>query len=89
MNYPDCYLHVEECRSGQSWIVPIAENDTINLKTQVQRWIASEFAGELALASELIPKLDGDYYARIMTDGRPPDSVVCWTGGGFYLKASY
>jgi hypothetical protein len=23
-----------------------------------------------------------------MTDGREPDSIVCWEGGGFYIKTS-
>ena len=27
-----------------------------------------------------------DYYATIITDGRPPDSVIVWNSGGFYLK---
>ncbi len=41
---------------------------------------------EFRLDGDLMPKLNGDYYARIMTDGRPPESVVCWSSGGFYLK---
>jgi len=44
------------------------------------------FGGELMLDGELMPRLAGEYYARIMTDGRPADSVICWESGGFYLK---
>lgn len=84
--YPDCYLHIRECRSGQEWIVPIRANAHLSLKKRVKDWCRREFGGELQLDGDFMPKLDGDYYARIMTDGRPPDSVVCWTGGGFYLK---
>ena len=86
--YPDCYLHVRECQSGQEWIVPIGDNDSIDLEKQVKAWVKQEYGDELELSPPLMPKLDGDFYGKIMTDGRPPESVVCWTGGGFYLKAA-
>ena len=86
--YPDTYLHVVECRSGETWIVPIGDNDQINLRDNVAAWVESQFCGELEIDGSMMPKLDGDYYARIMTDGRPPESVVCWDGGGFYLKGT-
>lgn len=89
MKYPETYLHVRECRSDQEWICPIRGNAKLDLKRRVAQWISQEFAGELTLDGEIMPKLDGEFYARIMTDGRPPSSVVCWTGGGFYLKATY
>ena len=84
--YPDCYLHVEEMRSGETWIQPIGPRGTLDIKRQVKRWIKREFQGELMLDGDLMPRVQGDYYAAIYTDGRPPDSVVCWTSGGFYLK---
>lgn len=87
--YPDCYLHVEECRSGQTWIVPMRGNASLNLEKQVKKWVRAEFAGECLLDGKLMPLLQGDYYARIMTDSRPPDSCVSWTSGGFYVKSSY
>lgn len=86
--YPEVYLHVTECRSGESWIVPLRGNSTLDIKHQVEKWAKAQFSGELALDGELMPKLDGDYYASIMTDFRPPDSVVCWSSGGFYLKST-
>lgn len=84
--YPDCYLHIQELRSGQEWIMPLRGNSLLDLKHQIRKWIKQEYCGELALDGEPMPRLDGDYYGKIMTDGRPPDSSVCWTGGGFYLK---
>lgn len=87
-NYPDCYLHVEECRSGQTWVAPIRARQTLDLKRRVKEWIKMQYGGDLSLDGELMPKLQGDYYAKIITDGRPPDSVVCWTSGGFYLKSN-
>lgn len=88
-NYPDCYLHVEECRSGQTYVEPIADNDVLDLETRLEAWVESEFCGELALDGDIMPRLQGDYYAQIMTDGRSPDSGICWQSGGFYLKSTY
>jgi len=84
--YPDCYLHVYECRSGESWIMPIRGNAKLDIERLVKKWADQEYGGELKLDGELMPGLEGDYYAKIMTDGRPPDSCICWTSGGFYLK---
>ncbi len=84
--YPNCYLHVVECRYGQTWIMSLRGNSKLDLKTQIENWIKKEFGGELVLDGEIMPNLDGEYYAKIMTDGRSPESVVCWDGGGFYLK---
>jgi hypothetical protein len=89
MTYPDCYLHVEECRSGETYIVPITGKMVLDLETRLKAWIKKEFCGELALDGDLTPRLQGDYYAKIMTDGRSPDSVVCWESGGFYMKSTY
>ena len=87
--YPDTYLHVQECRSGQEWIVPISPRATLSIERRVDAWIKSEFCGELKRDGEIMPRLEGDYYAKIMMDGRPPDSHVCWKSGGFYLKSTY
>ncbi len=87
--YPECYLHVEECRSGETWIFPLRGNAKLDIKHQVKRWVKQEFGGDLQLDGEPMPKLQGDYYAKIMTNGTPPDSVVCWSSGGFYLSSTY
>ncbi len=88
VTYPDCYLHVTECASGQTWIVPIRGNGSIDCRTQVAKWVKREWSGELAIDGQLMPRLDGDYYAKIITDGRPPESAVVWDSGGFYLKTA-
>ena len=87
--YPETYLHVRECRSGREWVQEIRPRQTLNLRRRVAEWVRAEFGGELVLDGELMPRLDGEFYARIMTDGREPESVICWDGGGFYLKAAY
>jgi hypothetical protein len=86
--YPDCYLHVRDEKSGEEWIEEIGEERLLDLKQLVERWIYDCFGGELKLDGELMPKLSGDYYAKIKTDGRAPDSAVCWDSGGFYLQAT-
>jgi hypothetical protein len=58
----------------------------MDLDALVDAWIASEFCGELQRDGKLMPRLEGDYYAQILTDNRAPDSAVCWTSGGFFLK---
>lgn len=87
--YPDTYLHIEECRSGETYIKPLGDDDVLDLETQLDLWIESEFSGELERDGDIMPRLQGDYYAQIMTDGRAPDSPICWQSGGFYLKSTY
>lgn len=89
MKYPDTYLHVLEQRSGQTWIVPIGPDEPLAIEERIAKWVESEYCGELEVD---LPFADGcgkscvDYYARTMTDGRPPDSVICWESIGFFLK---
>lgn len=86
VKYPNQYLHVEECRSGETWIQPFGADGLLDIEHNVKLWIQHEFCGELELDGELMPRLAGEYYAKIITDGRAPDSVVVWQSGGFYLK---
>ena len=83
--YPDCYLHVRECRSGQEWVEPIRGNASLDIATRVKAWVKKEFCGELKVDGKIMPRLEGDYYAQIKMDGERPESVRCWTSGGFYL----
>lgn len=84
--WPECYLHVEDCRSGQTWVVPIKGNMLLALEPRVKAWIKQEFGGECELSGYIQPRLQGDYYAAIYTDHRPPTSAVCWQSGGFYVQ---
>jgi len=83
--YPDFYLHVLECRSGETWIMPLRGSDKMDLIRHTRRWIKQEFRGELFLDPPMQPGLEGDFYAKLMTDSRPPDSCICWEGAGFWL----
>jgi hypothetical protein len=83
--YPENYLHVTECRSGTTWIMPLRGNASLDLKKQVRTFVRLNWGGELYVLPGFMPRFDGDYYGKIMMDGRHPDSVVCWEGAGFYL----
>jgi hypothetical protein len=83
--YPDCYLHIEEYRSGESFIVPIPATAHLDLERLVKKWVAKQYGGELKVDGKFTPRLQGDYYAKIITDGRSPDCGIVWTSGGFYL----
>ena len=86
MQLPDTYLAVEDSRSGSIAIVPIEPDQPLDLAALLDQWIDAEYGGELVRDGELIPRLAGDGYAWIQTDGRPLDSVVVWESGGFYLR---
>lgn len=87
--WPRVYLHVRHISSGEEWVQPLRGNAALNLRLRVRRWLREEFAGELALDGDIMPRLDGEYYAQIMTDGRAPDAGVCWSSGGFYTVTTY
>ena len=87
VKYPDQYMHVRDERSRQEWVVPITNRQHLDLNKRIREWVKAEFNGEWRLDGEP-QRVSGDYYARIITDGRPPDSVVCWDSGGFYLRST-
>lgn len=87
--YPDCYLYIYNCRTGEEFIQEIKGNMVLNLEKRVDHWIKKQFAGELKRDGKIMRKLDGEYYARIITDGRSPISCVSWDGGGFFTKMTY
>lgn len=87
--WPDCYLYVRECRSGEEWVAVIKGHQHIDLRHNIERWVRRQFNGELAIDGKIQPRLEGDYYAKIITDNRPPGSVVVWQSGGFWLKTTY
>lgn len=84
---PESYLQVRECRSGDEWIRPIPPRAKLNLARLVKAWIKDEWAGEAHLDGKMMPGLEGDFYATIKTDRRPPDSCIVWASGGFYIKS--
>ena len=86
--YPETYLHVREERSGEEWIMAIAGEDLLDLTTLIKKWLKVRFSDELRLDGKIWERGDAlaQFSARIMMDGRPPDSLVCWTSCGFWVK---
>ena len=84
----ETYLLVEDCRDGRKYITPIDPETVLDLEQLVKTWVDKEFWGDLELDGEIMPALQGEYYAQIKTDWAREDSVVCWDAGGFYLKDS-
>lgn len=74
---------------GEEWIKEITGRQSLDLKTRVKAWIKEEFCDQLRLNGDLMPGLEGEYYAKIITDQRPPDSVVVWNSGGFFTEMTY
>jgi len=87
--YPDQYLHVRQSASGQEWIRPLRATSRLDITHQVKRWIKDEFDSEYRLDGDIMSRIEGDFYAQIITDGRPPNSIVVWDSGGFYLRGNY
>lgn len=85
VEWPDQYLHILECKSGDVWYRPLRKNASLDLTTQIRKWVREEFCGELFLEPPIQPKLNGDYYGQILLEGRPPDRAACWDGAGFWL----
>jgi hypothetical protein len=84
---PDQYLLVRHCCSGDWWIMPLRSNTPLDIVALVRTWIWRSFSrGTLALDGPMLSKVEGDFYATLYIDGRPPDSSVAWDSGGFYLK---
>lgn len=86
--YPEQYLHIRDNRSGEEYLVPFEADEPMALEAMTDRWIAEHSGGELVRDGAMTRSIDGDYYARIMTDGRSPESVCCWDGAGFYLTGA-
>jgi hypothetical protein len=87
MNYPEQYLHVYHNQSGEEFVVPIADDTLLDIEKLCSDWAESHFCGEANPEFAYGPESAClEYYARIITDGRSPDSCICWTSVGFSME---
>jgi hypothetical protein len=87
ITYPDKYLHVSHEESGETWIMPIADDDPLSLEKLIDKFLLQQFGGELERDGEIDDYVKlGDYYARIIMDGRPPEDKISWQSCGFNTK---
>lgn len=85
--YPECYLHVAETSSGQTWVEPVSMQDSLSLTHHILSWAIQQYGPGVKLADEL-SAFPRQYYAKIMTDHLPPENPHCWDSGGFDLDIS-
>jgi hypothetical protein len=85
--FPTTYLHVRDSLTGEQWIREIRPREILDLRKLVKKWVRETFGGELRLDGKIMPRLEGDFYAKIKLDAEPPDSVRNWESGGFYLTS--
>jgi hypothetical protein len=85
--YPECYIHIQELRSGEVWIQEIKPQWILDITVRVKHWIKEHFEGLALLDSSVMTGIEGDYYATIYLHGEDPnEDCGCWTSGGFYIK---
>lgn len=92
MKYPDQYLLVTENQSGEQWIYPIRANAKLCLETLVKRWAKQHFGLDTPINTPIRVEVANhsfgglSHHAAIITDGRPPDSVVVWTSKDVHIE---
>lgn len=78
--YPDQYLRVYNRRDGTTSIMPIADDEPLDIRPMIVKWLKG------VLGQDSDPKVDMhrpgyctcEYDAAIITDGRPPDTCIVW-----------
>lgn len=71
------YLLVTD--GGETRAYPIADDEPLDLEAQLTALYPD-------CELELTRAMGGPSYAAIITDGRPPNSVVVWQSGDFYVE---
>jgi len=82
----ETYLYVYHCASGDHYFREIKDDDLLDLETQVIHWAKEQFGDDVQVDLPILYGMEGEYFASIKTDFNPPDSVISWESGGFYLK---
>jgi hypothetical protein len=84
--YPDQYLRVYSRRDGETFIMPIAENQPLDIDALIHKWVKYRY-GDDDHHVHISRPVRGlrEYDAAIITDGRPPDSCIVWSSAEFDL----
>ena len=83
------FLSIVENRSGQEWLRRLAPNESLCVRSQVEKWADIEFSGYGAKLSfsepgSHIPNGCADYQAEIRDTKAPSGS--CWNSEPFYVE---
>lgn len=81
------YLLVTD-NDGNEWIQEIKDDELLDLETLISKWIQIHYGEDCSLCRpfDSTNKIFGDFYAVIITDGRPPDTLVIWEGAYFFVN---
>jgi hypothetical protein len=82
-NHPDTFALIRQEANGQQWVLPIGDETPLDLAFIVESWLFDQCAGDLEATP--LQRCPMEYYAAIITDGRPIDSAVVWQSGYFSL----
>jgi hypothetical protein len=82
----ETYLLVTDKDDYES-VMEIQEDELLDLEVLISKWIEREIGNGCYLVQPFDSnnKIFGDYYAVIITDWRPLDSVVVWEGAYFFV----
>lgn len=86
ITYPDQYLRVYSRRDGETFIMPIAEDEPLDIDTLIQDWVKYRYGDDdhnVHISRPVRGLCEHD--AAIITDGRPPDSCIVWSSAEFDL----
>jgi hypothetical protein len=89
---PEQYLLVTENGSGDRWVMPLSSRAALDVQRQSIRFVKKNWSGDLMIERPFATgpdKSHAHYYAVIITDGHPIDSVVVWESVGFYVTTTY
>ena len=83
--YPDQYLRVCNNRTGETFIMEIADDEPLDIEALILKWFKREFGQDHEHVFEFHKSNFGasQYDAAIITDGRPPDTCIVWTSAEF------
>ena len=83
----ETYLLVTDKDHNES-VMEIQEDELLDLEVLIFKWIKRDLGDSCYLVQPFDSnnKIFGDYYAVIITDWRPLDSVVVWEGAYFFVE---
>jgi hypothetical protein len=81
------YLLVTD-KEGEESVMEIKDDELLDLEALIRKWIEREVGNSFCLLEPFNSsnKIYGDYYAVIITDWRPKDSLVVWEGSYFFME---
>lgn len=82
------YLFVTNDKEGTESVMEIDDDEPLDLEALIIKWIQREYGEGCSLDQpfDSCNKTCGDYYASIITDWNPKDTVVIWEGAYFFIN---